>query len=243
MSPEAPSLTTRARVCLRAMGRILRHRWPDYDFNDLAAVQDTLDGPAFARAARMMAKDPDGRALLAARPALGVHNTDWEALRHLPTESFGYNIWHHFHDNGFMGGFELEPPLVTFGPDAEFAKDRYRATHDVRHVLTGVGVEGYEEVVLQTFQCAQLPQILSVLIMVFGGIKHALIDGQGRALLRAMPRAWRAGRRARFLLHMPVEQLFALPLAEVRRMYRLDPVGEAYPVHQRHPDAAPAAAA
>ena len=233
----APSYLVRARALLYHSARILFLRWPAYTFDDLAAVQDCLDGPAFQGAAARMALDPHGRALLEARPDLGIAMVDWQALSTLPIDSFGYNVWHHFYANGILEEVALGPPIVQWGEAAEFAKARYRATHDIRHVLLGLGITGHEEVVLQTFQCAQLFQKLSALIVVFGGLKHMLIDREWRAILTRAPQAWRVGRRARFLLHLPAEDLWSTPLAEVRALYGITPVGSAYPVATRHPDA------
>ena len=103
--------------------------------------------------------------------------------------------------------------------------------------MLGLGVQGYEEVVLQTFQCAQLYQKLSALIVLLGGLKHGLFDGKLVEILTMAPRAWRVGRRARFLLEMPAEALWEAPLEEVRVAYGVEAVGALYPVAERHPHA------
>lgn len=162
---------------------------------------------------------------------------DWDALSQLPVESFGYNLWHHYYSNGILEEVHIGPSTVHWGDTAEFAKARYRSTHDVRHVMLGLGVHGYEEIVLQTFQFAQLPQKLSALIVVIGGLKHMLIDGRWREILTGAPKAWRAGRTSRFLQNMPVEEMWTQPLTEVRAAYNITPVGDCYPIQQRHPDA------
>ena len=228
---------TRLSALLRAMGRILFLRWPDYDFNDLATVQDSLDGPAFQRAAERMRVDPTGREMLDHIDAPTLRNTDWTYLSTLPVDSFGYNIWHHFHANGILHPVDLDVPEVRWDPDTEQAKAWYRGTHDVRHVMVGLGITGADEVVLQAFQCAQLPQKLSVMIVLLGGLKHALIDGEARRLLRDVPRAWRLGRRARFLSLLDVNRFWETPLMEVRAQFGIEPLGTAYPVAERHPEA------
>ncbi len=237
MGAPAPSWFARAKALVVHGARILFYTYPEYDFDDLAALQDGLDGPSFRNAAELLRADPDGRRLLEERPDLGIHTVDWQALSGLPIDTFGYNVWHHFHTNGIMVDVKLSPSVVPWDAEAEFAKERYRATHDVRHVILGVGIEGWQEVVLQAFQCAQLFQKLSVMIVVGGGLKHGLIDGRWREILAGVPRAWRVGRRSRFLLHMPCESLWATPLEEVRRDYGITAVGDCYPVSARHPDA------
>lgn len=233
----SPSRRSRAAAVLRACYRILLHRWPDYSFDDLATVQDSLDGPAFQSAARKMRSDPDGLRLMMERTELSLRTVDWSHLSQLPVNTLGYSTWHHFYANGLFREIVLGPPTVQWDPDTEYAKRRYRATHDSRHVLIGLGVEGFEEVILQSFQCAQLPQKLSALIVLGGSLKHALIDGRWRELIVGIPRAWRAGRRAQFLSNVPLESLWELPLQAVRERYSIRAVGSAYPVAERHPDA------
>ncbi len=242
-SPAAPrpGRWTRLGAALHHSARILLLPWPRYTFDDLAAVQDCLDGPAFSRAARALRDDDDGRRVLRVSPRLGIPSVDWPALSALPIDSLGYNLWHHFHSNGLLEEVPLGPPVVCWDADTECAKDRYRATHDLRHVLLGLGVSGPEEVALQAFQCAQLFQKLSALIVVFGALKHSLADGAGGWLLRTLPRAWRAGRRARFVLTMPVEQMWEMRLVDARAAWGVVPVGAVYPVAARHPDARPLA--
>ncbi len=232
-----PTLLLRVRVFAYHGARLLFLKWPDYTFDDLAAMQDTLDGPAFQRAAQKLAQEPEGRRLLEQRPNLGIDTVDWQTLSMLPLDTLGYNVWHHFYSNGLLKHVVLGPPKMQWGEEAEFAKARYRATHDLRHVMLGLGVEGYEEVVLQTFQCAQLYQNLSALIVLLGGLKHILMDGRWREVFSLAPKAWRVGRQARFLLHMPAEEMWTLSLEQVRADYGIVPVGRRYPVAARHPDA------
>ena len=101
----------------------------------------------------------------------------------------------------------------------------------------GVGIAGHEEVILQTFQCAQQFQILSAGIVLGGALKHAVLDGKLWALLKGIPQAWRNGRRAKFLSNVHYEALWATPLDDIRAQLNITPVGNAYPVQKRHPDA------
>lgn len=232
-----PSPLGRVVAVFRAAGRLLLHKEAYYDFNDLATIQDGVDGPAFRRAALRMRADPAGARLIEARTELNLRTVDWYRLSQLPLETLGYNLWHHFRSNDLFHEIVLGPPIIRWDPDTEYAKYRYRMTHDFRHVMLGLGTEPYEEVLVQTFQYAQLPQKLSMLIVLFGSIKHALLDRRGSELRAGLPRAWRSGRRARFLSNTPFEELLELPLDEVRRRWGVEAVGAEYPVSERHPDA------
>lgn len=234
---RAPSLLARGWAVLYHCARVLFLRWPEYDFNDLAGLQDNLDGPAFSRAAAQMRADAEGRRLLRDRAVLTVRGTDWTAFSRLPIDSFGYNVWHHFYVNDLLEDVVLAPPRLRWDLDTEYAKARYRSTHDMRHVMLGLGIEVHEEVSLQVFQWAQLPQKLSMLVVLFGAIKLLFVDRHWRRFFAYAPRAWRAGRRGRALHCVRFEELWACPLDELRARYGITAVGTRYPVAQRHPDA------
>lgn len=220
-----PTLTHRLRIFLRHGARILLNRWPGYTFADLAAIQDSMDGWAFEQVAARMRTDPDGARLLTERPEIDVSTV--EALGALPEGTLGHAFWYHLASNDILEMPDLGTPVVCWDDETEYAKARYRQTHDIRHVLLGLGIEGYEEILLQTFQFAQQPQILSGGIVLLGGLKHALIDGKWRPLLTLMPRAWRLGKRAVFLSNVRFESMWHLPLDEVRAALGIEPVGQA----------------
>lgn len=234
---QPPSLATRMRAFFYHGGRILMNRFPGYTFDDLAACQDALDGPAFQNVARRMLGSDVGQRLMDERPRINSMDVDWGALSQMPIDSLGYNLWHHFYANGILHDVPLGEPLVRWDDLTEYAKWRYRETHDIRHVLLGVGVDGYEEVVLQTFQCAQQFQILSAGIVIGGGLKHAIIDQRFLDIVRGVPKAWRVGREAHFLSNVYYEELWETPLSVVRERLNITPVGNVYPVKERHPDA------
>lgn len=234
---SGPSLVFRIRAFVRHGSRILLYRFPGYTFDDLAACQDALDGPAFQKVARRMLADPTGRQIMHERPRINLSTVDWCALSMMPIDSLGYNLWHHFYTNNILEDVPLNEPIVRWDEQTEYAKWRYRETHDIRHVLMGVGIAGHEEVILQTFQCAQQFQILSAGIVLGGALKHAVLDGKLWALLKGIPQAWRNGRRAKFLSNVHYEALWATPLDDIRAQLNITPVGNAYPVQKRHPDA------
>lgn len=240
MSPRplrAPSLAARSAAVLYHCARVLFRHWPGYSFDDLAGIQDNLDGPAFSRAAQHMWADAEGRQLMRTRELLTVAGADWEYFARLPIDSFGYSVWHHFYVNDLLEPLVLEPSRLRWDEDTEFAKARYRSSHDMRHVFLGLGTEVHEEVSLQVFQYAQLPQKLSALIVLFGALKLLVSGGEWRQIWRLAPRAWRSGKRGGALHCIRFEELWACPLDELRARYGITPVGTRYPVRERHPDA------
>ncbi|PRQ06251.1 Coq4 family protein [Enhygromyxa salina] len=236
-SNRAPDLLARACAVLYHCARVLLLRWPNYSFDDLAGLQDNLDGPAFTRAAAQMSADREGQRLLRDRALLTVRDADWDHFSRLPIESFGYNVWHHFYVNDLLEDIELQPSRLRWDADTEYAKARYRSSHDMRHVMLGLGVELHEEVSLQAFQFAQLPQKLSALVVVLGAVKLLFVDRSWWRFFAWAPRAWRAGKRGRPLHCVRFEDLWERPLDELRERYAITPIGSRYPVARRHPDA------
>ncbi len=234
---RAPSLYARSVAVLYHSARVLFLRWPNYTFDDLAALQDNLDGPAFSRAAAQMWESHEGRRLLQSRSLLRVRDANWVYFSRLPIDSFGYNVWHHFYVNGLIEELELQPSRLRWDEDTEYAKQRYRATHDMRHVMLGLGVEVHEEVSLQVFQFAQLAQKLSALVIFFGTLKLLFLDRSWNKLVRYLPRAWRSGKRGAILHTIDYAQLWERPMSEIRQHYGITAVGTRYPVAERHPDA------
>ena len=74
------------------------------------------------------------------RPHLSIDSIDWESLSALPAHSFGYCVWHHFYAHQILEEPDLGDKHFHWGDEAEYIKDRFRQTHDFRHVLLGLGM-------------------------------------------------------------------------------------------------------
>jgi ubiquinone biosynthesis protein COQ4 len=101
---------------------------------------------------------------------------------------------------------------------------RFRQTHDVWHALLGIGITGHEEVLTHWFSYGQLRLPVSVLIMVFGTMKHMALERRWTALRRSTLEAYHAGKDAAPLLPVYWEELWEEPLARVRETYGVRPL-------------------
>jgi len=81
------------------------------------------------------------------------------------------------------------------------------------HVLTGVAPNIPGEVSLQAFTYAQTGAVLSLLISLFGTLRWS---ASYPTLAWDVMREYRRGKRAAFLPVVRVEELWDVPLAEVR---------------------------
>ena len=236
-SPKSknPGFLRRTSLAVKHSAKVLFLPWPHYSFEDLATVQDAVDGPRFQQMARRMKETNEGRQLLIDRPALSIDTIDWEALSALPTDSFGYCVWHHFYGNQILEEPDLGEKHFDWGDEAEYTKDRFRQTHDFRHVLLGLGISGSDEVLVNVHQANQHPLILSRLIAVGGAIKHGFTHA--RRMILSIIRTRRSARKSAFLPALRYEDYWHWSIHDLREHLNLVPVGRHYPPRYRHPDA------
>ena len=234
---ENPTGLRRLWLVLKHATRVALLPWPRYTFHDLATIQDAVDGPRFKQMTTRMSESDEGLSILREKPELSIESIDWRYLSSLPTDSFGYNVWHHFHSHHLLEPVHLGQSIFHWGESTEYAKDRFRKTHDFRHVLLGVGIRGQDEVLVNVVQASQDPLILSFMISLIGGIKHSV--PRPLLLLNGMWRAWRTGREAEYLPSVFFEEYWEWSLSELRTRLNIEPVGSAYPPPSRHPDAIP----
>ena len=225
---KAPSRTARLAHALGAGIATLQTR----DFGaTLAGVQDGVDWHAFERLASQMRSNAAGRRLLREKPRVTSKTLDREHLSSLPLSTLGGAFFAHLEAHDLLRDIELAPSPFPGTPDAEYAKLRWRETHDFRHVLTGLGVSIRDEVVLQAFQLGQYGNRFAVAQMTVGPLL-APRSCLGPSLLRDYRAAYRAGRAAHPLVTVRWESLFEREVAEVRQQLGVPCLG---PSHVREP--------
>ena len=224
---QNPTFALRLWLLLKHCSRIAFLPWPKYTFHDLATAQDAIDGARFQAMVDRLKKTDAGQRLLKERPQLSIQSIDWAYLSTLPQHTFGYAVWHHFASHNLLSEPDLGTSPLNWGPEAEYIKDRYRQTHDFRHVLLGLGISGKDEVLLNIFQASQFFLLLNALIGCFGLLKH----GWHRPLqtLRSALKAFREGKRSSFLMTLHFETLWEKDLRELRSELNISPVGGLYP--------------
>jgi ubiquinone biosynthesis protein COQ4 len=112
-------------------------------------------------------------------------------------------------------------------PDIGWVVQRNRQTHDLWHTLLGLGVLPHEEVLVHAFCWGHLGVPQSVFIVLFGAVKHMVLEARWRTLRVGLRAAYDAGRRAAPLWAVYWERHWDEPLAEVRRRLRVEPYASA----------------
>jgi ubiquinone biosynthesis protein COQ4 len=202
-------------VIVRSIVRVLADSTKTLDI----VVAEEITAKAQARFLRdeVLSATAEGRALLEAKPELAA--IDVEALRRLPDGTFGREFARFLDTHGLDYNIDEQAPRYLEDEDAHYVLRRYRKTHDIFHVLLGLGVEGHEEVLVHAFTLAQMGMPSSVAIVLFGAIKHMVFEGRFDCLRTRLRAAYDAGRRAAPLLGVRFEAHFADPLDDVRARY------------------------
>ena len=192
--------------------------------HEIHRVEEITGRPRYRRLLAEMEQTPEGRRLMAERPELASQYVDYDRLRKLPRTTLGGAYAHHLDAHGLSADYQAAATRHVDDPDMAYLMRRFRQTHDVWHTLLGLGVEGHEEVLIHWFTFGQLRLPVSALIMVFGTMKHIVLEKRWEALRHTTRDAYRAGREAAPLMPVYWEDLWEQPLDTVRALYNVRPL-------------------
>lgn len=192
--------------------------------HEIHRVEEITGRPRFRALLAEMQSTGEGQRLLAERPELSSELVDFDALRALPAQTFGGAYVRHLDTNGITADYQAAAARHVDDADIAYLMRRFRQTHDVWHALLGLGIAGHEEVIIHAFSYGQLRLPVSALIMVFGTMKHIVLERRWGALRHSMLDAYRAGRDAQPLMPVYWEDQWEEPLDDVRDRYGIRPL-------------------
>lgn len=219
--PEHPSALRRLVVGLQA----IRVAMDDPGNPEAGALINTcFELEVYERLVAGIRETPEGRVLLAERPSLARGDLDLDALRALPQGSLGWHFASLF-DIDNVEPFETRQPVRN---DVEYLSKRYRETHDLYHVLTGYETDLLGEMELQAFVRGNLglrsPRAIVPLGITLGALRIPYMEGTVeptpfalRSWMERIRAARRRGAAVPPLIGVCFEDLWSIPLAEVRR--------------------------
>lgn len=227
----APPTPVRPLAALKAL---LALRRDPQDTKQVFLLTEAVKGRSpFTMLARFRA-DAQGRQRLAERRKLiaTLRRTDW--LASLPPGTLG-RVYHDFlaeENLSAQGLVELSMSAGNVTPDdgsdRHYIGCRLRDMHDLFHVLAGYGRDELGEVCVLAFSYPHQHTRSFAIIALLGAFtlqRRLRVPG----VLRAAWQAWQHGRRAAWLPVLPLEDLLARDLAELRRELRIQP-----PTHYLH---------
>ncbi len=192
--------------------------------HEIHRVEEITGRPRYRRLLAELQASPEGQRLLAERPELSSDHVDYAGLRTLGPDTLGGAYVRHLDGNGLSADYQAAATRHVDDPDMAYLMRRFRQTHDVWHALLGLGVTGHEEVIIHWFSYGQLRLPVSAMIMVFGTMKHLVVERRWGALRHSLLEAYRTGRDATPLLGAIWEDQWTDPLDLVRQRYHLHPL-------------------
>lgn len=206
---------------LVSMGRLMRD--PNR-LDEVFALADTMRDPSFTRPIiEHVRKDP--LAAQALRELPRMKRVDLAALRATPEGSLGRAFATHLDANGLDPG---SLPYYAHDDVHSWVPAHLTETHDVWHALTGFGADVAGELGLQTFYLAQFPSRLASALLAVGFMKFAAGgDVPYEKMMNEIARGWVLGHRAKGIFGVRWDELWEVPLVEVRARFGIDVEGAA----------------
>ena len=214
-------LPLQPRKALRALRALLAD--PD-DLPQVFTIIEALSGDTAPRMVRRLARTDAGRRLLADQPDIVPLLEDRAALRSLPEGTLGRAYLAFVESEGISAaGIRAASEAAHLAEGDEpseilFFHRRMRDTHDLWHALTGYHGDVLGEAALLGFILAQTWNP-GVGVIVAAGLVKTSGNPVARALILD---GFRRGREAAWLPEQPWETLLSLPVAEVRRLLRVE---------------------
>lgn len=214
-----------AWLVLGATARVLRDSNRITDIHLVADITSRERFAALLRKQRAGGKEPE---ILAARPEIDDTTVDFAALRQLPETTLGGAYVRHLDRNALSIYTGATSRKFVHDADVRYLIHRYRQTHDIWHVLVGVGTKGHEEVLLHAFTLGLMGLPVSAMIVALGTVKHIVLERRWRALRHGLREAFANGRAAAPLVTVRWESLWDRPLESVREQFAIRPCSPAF---------------
>lgn len=192
-------------------------------------IEDGLrDLRAYQLAEEYAKSDPEVASIVRERYLMDP--PDMDRLGQLDEVSLGKAFWRHIEDHGFDPDYYRKIDVHT---DLDYILMRVRQTHDLWHVMNGIGPSRLGEIAIKSFELAQLRRPMAGVIAAGAVIRYMMEDpDQLGDVLEVISYAYRKGRACSPLLAEKFELHWERPLEEWRAAVGLD-IGDMPAVLQR----------
>lgn len=193
--------------------------------DQVIAVFDNLPWRGMHDAAAEFLATPRGRQLFQDEPYLPTFLDDHETLRKTPKGSFAHAYCDFMEREGLTAAGMVEASssrLVEgkfYDDGVNWYIDRLRDFHDILHIVTGYGRDLLGEQCIFAYMYHQRPSP-GHLALAWAGTLLMRVKIRTRApIIGALLEARRNGKACPRIVEQPIQQLFALPLEEVRAQF------------------------
>jgi len=190
------------------------------DTNQVFIIMRALAADSFWKEFQRFKETRLGQKILHEKIDLFDTLTDRDYLASLPQGSFGKVYYEFCQSEGISpeGLVEASEGHYEDFSDKDMLRyaHRTRESHDLWHILTGYGRDGFGEACVVAFSYAQTKSLGFAAIAVMGAYHFKKIFPKS-SIWSAVWQAYRTGRRVTWLPGVDWENMLALPLEEVRR--------------------------
>jgi ubiquinone biosynthesis protein COQ4 len=207
---------------LRALRELVKN--PD-DTRHVFTVVESLSGHAPLRTLARFRRSASGQRLLAQRSQILHLLRDRARLEAMPEGSLAHAYLAFLDrekisaDGLVQASIEGDTGITVPGSELEYVGDRLRDTHDLWHTVSGYHGDLFGEAALLAFIGVQIGNPGVALIVL-----TALLRARDPRLVKMVLRAIASGTRSEWLPPVEWETLLPLPLDEVRRRLKIEPV-------------------
>lgn len=192
-------------------------------------IFEALPSPNIAERSRRFVLSETGQGLRVTEPYLPPLLDDHEALRKHAKGSVAHAYVEFMESQGLTAQglvdeyarFQGDRP--KYGDLFEWHFNRFRDTHDLLHVLTGYSRDALGEQCVLAFSAGQNPGLGDLFIAYAGAMHMKRHHAHGAPVVAAVREAHRHGKRRPCLAEMPIMELLARPLEEVRKELGIEP--------------------
>jgi ubiquinone biosynthesis protein COQ4 len=183
-----------------------------------------LDHESYQLALKILMNDPATKSLIDSRYRQD-EQTDWTRLKSLPEDTLGYQF------AKFMNMPEITPinklpeNKVEISPEIDYLRQRIRLIHDIHHVVCDYPATEIGEMAISAFYVAQINSPLNSMLLAFGLIKCTIkMPSKLPELMNAITHGWQTGLKTPNLFGVKWEELYELPINDVRRQLNIQVV-------------------
>ena len=200
-------------------GAVMMLRDP-YHTESVFDIEDGLrDIDAYEEALAFTRKDPGVARLMEERYLAPA--ADIEALSNCPAGSLGKAYADHITENGFDADYFRK---IDVQSDLDWMLMRIRQTHDLWHVVTGLGVGPFGELGLKAFELAQTRRPMAAVITTGGVMRYVMKNPDELGdVLNYIAYGYRLGTEAKPFLAQTWETGWDEPLAAWRERLGVKP--------------------
>ena len=222
---QAPTVANVAYVVLRLVAN-------PSDINPTFRLRDLTGLPGFKLVMAKVRSDPDSASIIRDR-FLAEAPHDIEALAKLPEGTLGHShakfIKHFGIPVVFYPGELLKQWRSGAVSDETYLRMRARETHDIWHTVLGIPPDGYGEMEISTVYLRQMNLPLSGILLAVGFPFMTLQLPHGyQDLMESVVKGWTVGGRSKPLIGARWEEMWSLPISEVRRRLGVEVTKEAW---------------